>query len=58
VSESCCSSWRPDLEAEDELNARGIVLVERLITHGDSPVYCEGNLGEELRRARAALYLA
>jgi hypothetical protein len=47
-----------DLESEDELNPRGIALVERLITHGDSPVYFDGNLGEELHRARAALFLA
>lgn len=47
-----------DLESEDELNPRGIVLVERLLRSGDSPIYLDGPLREELRRARAALYLA
>jgi hypothetical protein len=47
-----------ELESRDELKPKGIALVERLLTGGDSPVYCEGNLGEEIRRAHAALHLA
>ena len=47
-----------DLNSDDELKPRGIVLVERLLTDGDSPLYFEGSLHEELGRARAALHLA
>jgi hypothetical protein len=47
-----------ELEHGEDLLPRGIVLVERLLTDGGSPVYAEGSLSEELRRARAALYLA
>jgi hypothetical protein len=48
-----------DLESRDELKPKGVALVERLLTRADSPVYSvEGNLGEELRRAHAALHLA
>jgi hypothetical protein len=48
-----------DLELGDDLRPRGIALVERLLTDGtNSPVYADGNLHEELGRARAALHLA
>jgi hypothetical protein len=43
--------------AGDELKPRGIALVERLLTDGGSALYSEGNLHEELGRARAALHL-
>jgi hypothetical protein len=46
-----------DLASGDDLKPRGIALVERLLTDGDSPLYSQGSRGEELRRARAALYL-
>jgi hypothetical protein len=49
-----------DLESGDELKPRGIVLVERLLTGGDSPVYlssAEASLHEALSQARAAMYL-
>lgn len=50
-----------DLDGPGDLKPRGIALVERLLTHGDSPVYMsspEGTLREGLRQARAALHLA
>jgi hypothetical protein len=50
-----------DLESSDRLQARGIALIETLLTNGDSPVYMsspEAGLREVLRQARAALYLA
>ena len=50
-----------DLESQQELKPRGIVLVERLITDGNSPVYMsspEGSLHEALNQARAAMHLA
>jgi hypothetical protein len=46
-----------DLHSGDELKPRGIALVERLLTDGGSALYSEGNLHEELGRARAALHL-
>jgi hypothetical protein len=47
-----------ELRSDEELRPRGIVLVERLLTDGGSPIYAEGSLREELRRARAAMHLA
>lgn len=50
-----------DLESRDQLQPRGVALIEQLLTNGDSPVYMsspEGSLREALRQARAALYLA
>jgi hypothetical protein len=50
-----------DLESPDELEPRGVALVERLLTDGSSPVYLsspDGSLREALGQARAALYLA
>ncbi len=50
-----------DLESEDELQPRGIALVERLLIDGASPVYVdspEGTLHGALVHAHAALYLA
>jgi hypothetical protein len=49
-----------DLESDDELNARGIALVERLLIDGASPVYVgspDGALHGALVHAHAALYL-
>jgi hypothetical protein len=49
-----------DLESRDQLQPRGIALIDRLLTNGDSPVYMsspEWSLREALRQARAALYL-
>jgi hypothetical protein len=46
-----------ELESSDELKPRGIVLVERLLMDGASPLYFEGGLREWLVQARAALYL-
>jgi hypothetical protein len=50
-----------DLAGDDELGARGIALVERLLTDGTSPVYGpspDGTLHTALVHARATLYLA
>jgi hypothetical protein len=50
-----------DLESDDELQPRGIALVERLLIDGASPVYVdspEGTLHGALVHAHAALYLA
>jgi hypothetical protein len=50
-----------DLESPDRLQPRGIALIERLLTNGDSPAYMfspETSLREALGQARAALYLA
>jgi hypothetical protein len=57
-----------DLEAEDAVSPRGVILVDRLIRDGDSPVYwrCEmaikANPPEKsvetaVKHARAALHL-
>jgi hypothetical protein len=49
-----------DLESSDRLEPRGLALVERLLTDGNSPVYApsiDGALRDSLRHARAALYL-
>jgi hypothetical protein len=46
-----------ELESGEDLRPRGIALVERLVTDGSSPIYAEGSLREELRRARAAMHL-
>jgi hypothetical protein len=50
-----------DLESPDELHPRGVALIERLVTDGNSAVYVsgrEGSLREALGQARAALHLA
>lgn len=50
-----------DLNSSDRLNARGIALVERMLTSGGSPFFSfgpEGELRIALRQARAALHLA
>jgi hypothetical protein len=48
-----------ELESADDLKPRGIVLIERLLGDGASPLYCEGGrLREWLGQARAALHLA
>jgi hypothetical protein len=50
-----------DLESDDDLNAKGIALVERLLIDGASPVYVGGPedaLHRALVHAHAALYLA
>jgi len=50
-----------DLVSEDELNPRGIALVDRLLTDGSSPVYSpgpKGDLHRALIHARAAMHLA
>jgi hypothetical protein len=54
-------SLASDLTGGDELSPRGIALVERLLTDGDSPFYAprpEGSLHAALVHARAALHLS
>ena len=49
-----------DLASEDELGARGMALVERLLTDGTSPVYApspDGTLHNALVHAHATLHL-
>jgi hypothetical protein len=49
------------LDSEDELEPRGIALVDRLLIDGGSPVYMNGSEGAlhgALVHAHAALYLA
>jgi hypothetical protein len=50
-----------DLTSDDDLNPRGIALVEQLLTDGDSPVYAPAHdraLHDGLIHARAAMHLA
>jgi hypothetical protein len=50
-----------DLESDEAVNPRGVALLERLLTHGDSPFYSplpEGSLRDALTHAHAALHLA
>jgi hypothetical protein len=50
-----------DLESDDEISARGVALIEDLLTNGGSPLYTplpEGALRDSLTHAHAALYLA
>ena len=49
-----------ELLTSDEVQPRGIVLVQRLLTQGDSPLFrpsAEGELDDAVRHARAALLL-
>lgn len=49
-----------DLRGPDDVQPRGVALVDELITSGDSPLYApgpEGALDRALRRAHAALLL-
>lgn len=50
-----------DLRQGDRVNARGVAMVERLLTDGGSPLYAActtAHLEEALRHARSALLLA
>ena len=50
-----------DLESDEDLGPRGIALIERLLTHGDSPAYAPsppGSLRNALVHAHAALHLS
>lgn len=50
-----------DLDSEDPVAARGVALIERLLTDGDSPFYRPapgGTLRDALTHAHAALHLA
>jgi hypothetical protein len=50
-----------DLASSDEVQPRGVAMVEELLTDGNSPIYRpspEGTLREAARQARAALHLA
>jgi hypothetical protein len=54
-----------EVEQDDGINPRGVILAERLVTSGDSPVYGlarirrsrEGSVDTAVRHARAALHL-
>jgi hypothetical protein len=50
-----------DLESDDRVAARGVALLERLLSDGDSPFYTPtpaGGLRDALIHAQAALHLA
>jgi hypothetical protein len=50
-----------DLESDDDVNPRGVALLERLLTDGGSPFYMpapEGTLRDALTHAHAAMHLA
>jgi hypothetical protein len=50
-----------DLESDEEVSARGVAMVRRLLTDGNSPIYVvspPGALREALTHAHAALHLA
>ncbi len=54
-----------EVEQDDGVSPRGVILAERLVTDGDSPVYGlarierprEGTVETAVRHARAALHL-
>jgi hypothetical protein len=49
-----------DLAGPDEVEARGILLIHDLLTHGDSPFFApspDGTLSHAVRHARAALLM-
>lgn len=49
------------LDADEHVNPRGVVLIQRVLTDGASPLYTPappGTLEAALRHARAALLLA
>jgi hypothetical protein len=49
-----------DLEADESVNPRGVILASRLLCDGGSPLYSPSKhetLGDAIRHARAALHL-
>ena len=49
-----------DLESDDQMNARGVALIEELLTSGDSPVFAPsppGAVRDALTHAHAAMFL-
>jgi len=64
-SEPLILTLADELEGEEKVSPRGVILAERLVTDGDSPVYWSGNphpIGVEsvdtaVKHARAALHL-
>ncbi len=48
-----------ELEEEDRVSARGVILADRLIRDGDSPVFwpCDESVESAVKHARAALHL-
>jgi hypothetical protein len=60
-SRSLMEELATELREGERVNARGVAMVERLLTDGTSPLYApgpEGALDAALRHARAALLLA
>jgi hypothetical protein len=64
-SEPLILALADELESEETVSPRGVILAERLITDGDSPVYApialskptEETVDSAVRHARAALHL-
>jgi hypothetical protein len=65
ASESVILTLADDLEQEESVSPRGVILADRLVTDGDSPVYGlapihrtpEETVESAVKRARAALHL-
>jgi hypothetical protein len=65
ASEPLILTLADELEQEESVSPRGVILADRLITDGDSPVYglapihrpLEETVESEVKRARAALHL-
>ena len=63
-SEPLIMTLADELEEEESVSPRGVILAERLVTDGDSPVYWSGNpnptgvetVDSAVRHARAALH--
>ena len=64
-SEALILTLADELEQEAQVSARGVILADRLVRDGDSPVYwpdpvnhpCEQTVGSAVKHARAALHL-
>ncbi|HEY1237704.1 MAG TPA: hypothetical protein VGE91_05155 [Solirubrobacterales bacterium] len=65
ASEPLILTLADELEEEDHVSPRGVILADRLVTDGDSPVYglnrlhhpAEGTVESAVKRARATLHL-
>jgi hypothetical protein len=65
ASEPLILTLADELEQEESVSPRGVILADRLITDGDSPVYglapihrpLEETVESAVKRARAALHL-
>jgi len=58
-SEPLIRTLAEELEEDETISPRGVILADRLIRDGDSPVFwpCEESVESAVRHARAALHL-